>query len=252
MNDYLARVGLTQPVELPELMWAHVQHIPFENLSVLAGQPILLDPDSLWKKLVTERRGGYCFEHNTLFEKLLLNLGYDLVPLQARVRRGVQEIRPQTHKLLRVTYHGQDYLVDVGFGGEGPSQPLLWLEGKEQEFQPGIRHRLIRENDLWVLQCRHDDDPWVDLYATDNQRAYPVDYEMANWFTSTYPDSIFVKSMLVSHHHPGGYTSLFDGLLRQRKDGITSTTRLHQQGEILATLKSQFHLNPPSGMRVPH
>jgi len=252
VNEYLQRVGLTELVELPELMRAHLYHIPFENLSVLAGQPILLDPDSLWKKLVTDRRGGYCFEQNTLFEKLLLKLGYELVTLQARVRRGVQELRPHTHKLLRVTYHGQDYLVDVGFGAEGPSQPLPWFHGSSAEFQPGIRHRLIQENDLSVLQCRHDDDPWLDLYATDNRPAHPVDYEMANWFTSTHPTSLFVNSMLVGLHHDGGYTILFDGLLRQRQDGVTTTTRLNHEQEICRVLEQQFHLNIPPGMRVPH
>ena len=124
MKEYLERLGLTRVPDLPELMQAHLHNIPFENLSVLAGRPIPLDLESLERKLLLEKQGGYCFEHNTLFEHVLRQLGYQVTPLQARVRRGVHEIRPHTHKLLRVVWKGQEHLVDVGFGGEGISQPL--------------------------------------------------------------------------------------------------------------------------------
>lgn len=251
MNDYLERVGLSRLVDLPDLMQAHLTHIPFENLSVLANQPILLDIDALWQKLVLDKRGGYCFEHNTLFEHILKQAGYQVVPLQARVRRGTQEIRPHTHKLLRVAHQGMDYLVDVGFGGHGPLRPLPWYEGSALEFQPGIMHRLITEEGLWVLQSRHDRGEWVDLYATNNEPAQAVDYEMANWFTSTHPGSIFVNSMLVGLHHPTGSSILFDGMLKQRLDGHTETRCLSSDDEVCHLLEHHFHLPIPTGMRVP-
>ncbi len=242
IQEYLERIGQSQTPDLPGLVAAHLSHIPFENLSVLAGQPVLLDDESLAAKLIRQKRGGYCFEQNTLFQRVLEQLGYQLAPLQARVRRGVKEVRPNTHKLLRVHLHDQDYLVDVGFGGEGPSQPLPW--GTTQEFQPGVQHRLIPQGDLWVLQCRHDADEWVDLYATDNRPAEHVDYEMANWFTSTHPQSLFVNHLLVGLHHPGGYTVLFDGLLRRRHQSVTTSEPVVDP---IKVLKEQFHLIPPEG-----
>ena len=239
IEDYLHRIGESRVPELQDLVRAHLKSIPFENLSVLAGQPILLDDQSLWAKLVQQKRGGYCFEQNTLLQRVLEQLGYQLTPLQARVRRGVTEIRPHTHKLLRVRCYDQDYLVDVGFGGEGPSRPLPW--GSTQEFQPGVKHRMILEHDLWVLQNQHDGGEWLDLYATDNRATEHVDYEMANWFTSTHPQSLFVNSMLVGLHHDLGYTILFDGNLKHRDHGITTETRL-EESEIGRTLEEVFHL----------
>ncbi|MBX3171482.1 MAG: arylamine N-acetyltransferase [Candidatus Eremiobacteraeota bacterium] len=249
IEDYLRRIGQTKVPDLSQLVRAHLSHIPFENLSVLAGQPVWLDDDSLLAKLIRQKRGGYCFEQNTLFQRVLEKLGYELTPLQARVRRGVHEVRPNTHKLLRVRYHDQDYLVDVGFGGEGPSRPLPW--GTTQEFQPGVKHRMVQEDGLWVLQNQHDGEDWVDLYATDNRRAEQVDYEMANWFTSTHPGSLFVNSMLVSLHHETGYMMLFDGLLRRRRNGVTHQTRLQEESEIRRILEDEFDLTIPPGMRVP-
>ena len=250
MDDYWKRIGLSGPADLATIQRAHQQHIPFENLSVLAGQSIRLDPESLWSKLVRGRRGGYCFEHNTLLETVLCRLGYIVAPLAARVRRGVTEVSPHTHKLLRVTWQGEEFLVDAGFGGEGPSQPLPWREGA-WESSPGVVHRLVREGELWVLQCQHDGGEWLDLYATDSRARYPADYEMYNHFTSTHPSSIFVNSMLVGLHRPGGYSILLDGLLRQRQAGHTTIQRMDNESEIRAVLENHFGLQPPPGMRCP-
>lgn len=241
IEGYLERVGLTQVPDLGGLVRAHLQHIPFEALSALSGEPILLDDESLFQKLVKNKRGGYCFEHNTLLQRVLEALGYELVQLQARMRRGAKELRPHTHKLLRVRLHDQDYLVDVGVGGEGPSQPIPW--GTIQEFQPGVEHRMIPEDELWVVQTRTDGGEWVDLYATDNRPAQHIDYVMANWFTSTHPTSIFVTHLLTGLHHDGGYKILLDSRLRVRHQGVTTVTEV----EPLVALKEHFGLIPPEG-----
>lgn len=243
IEEYLKRVGLTRVPDLGGLMRAHLRSIPFENLSVLSGQPILLDDQSLFDKLVLQNRGGYCFEMNTLFQNVLQELGYELTALQARMRRSSKELRPHTHKLLRVRQHDQDYLVDVGVGGEGPYQPIPW--GTTQEFQLGVKHRMVQEEDLWVLQIQIDGAEWVDLYATDNRPAYPIDYEMANWFTSTHPTSIFLSHLFLGLHHDGGFKILFDQNLRVRHQGVTTLTEV----EPLVALKEHFHLSPPEGFR---
>ena len=71
----------------------HATHIPFENFDVLLGRPIRLDPEGLQAKLVGAGRGGYCFEHNTLFAAVLERLGYEVTLLAARVRLGATEVR---------------------------------------------------------------------------------------------------------------------------------------------------------------
>lgn len=243
MTEYFQRIGQDGAAPLDVLVNAHVCSIPFENLSVLAGMPVRLDLPSLWDKLVLGGRGGYCFEQNTLIEHVLGQLGYLVEPLAARVRRGASEIRPHTHKLLRVEWQGEAYLVDVGFGGEGPSYPLPWREGA-WELVPGVVHRLAREDDLWVLQCQHDGGEWVDLYATDCRRQYPVDFEMANHFTSTYPSSLFRNSLLVGLHQKGGYKVLFDRKLRLRADGVTVDQELAGEAQVREVLRAIFGLTP--------
>ena len=109
-----------------ELHPLHPQAIPFENLDPLLKRPVKLDLASLQAKMVEAGRGGYCFEHNTLFANVLRELGFKVQEGTARVRWSVpQGVRtPRVHCLLFVEAEGDDYLVDVGFGGNVLTAPL--------------------------------------------------------------------------------------------------------------------------------
>lgn len=238
-NELLARVQR-----------AHLQSIPFENLTVLAGQSPDLTPEALFEKMVRGRRGGYCFEQNSLGAEMLRRLGYSVQTLAARVRRGVSDLRPHTHMLLKVASEGEFWLVDCGFGGEGPAAPLPLREGS-WEHLPGVEHGLRREGDLWVLQCRHDHGSWLDLYAFDERVHHPVDYVMYNHFTATFPQSLFVNSMLVALHRADGYSILFDGCLRRREGRETRLSRLRSRDEVEQTLREQFGLDVPTLLSCP-
>src|SRR5262245_30890771 len=135
LDAYLARIGYTGDLTptlktLRGLHLAHATHIPFENLDILLGRSIELDLASLQSKLVARRRGGYCFEQNTLFAAALETVGFPVTRLGARVLMGTDHIRPRTHMLLGVTADGAEWLADVGFGGEGLIWPIL-LDQKE-------------------------------------------------------------------------------------------------------------------------
>jgi N-hydroxyarylamine O-acetyltransferase len=197
---YLSRIGYEgekeiTPGVLEALHAAHLAAIPFENLDILLGRPILLDTMSLEEKLVRARRGGYCFEQNTLFAAALRALGFHVSTLEARVRPpGVAAILPRTHMVLQVDLGGRALLADVGFGGEGPLYPVpLWGVVSEQ---PGGAYRAVLDERVGVLQLRRRG-AWSDLYAFTLVPAYPVDFEVANHFTSTYPKSPFVKTLTV-------------------------------------------------------
>src|SRR5262245_53404654 len=128
------RIGYTGPLTptretLAGLHLAHATHIPFENLDILLGRPIRLDLEALQAKLVRGRRGGYCFEQNTLFAAALERVGFPVTRLAARVRLGATGVRPRTHMLLKVDLEGASFLADVGFGGEGLLQPLPFVPG---------------------------------------------------------------------------------------------------------------------------
>src|SRR5579863_8510791 len=112
LQAYCARVGFSGALHptaecLRELHLAHATHVPFENIDVLLRRPIRLDRDSLWKKLVKDRRGGYCFEQNALFAAVLEEIGFPVTRLAARVRLGAPGVGARTHMLLAVEADGQ-------------------------------------------------------------------------------------------------------------------------------------------------
>src|SRR5215831_8810932 len=172
--EYLGAFRATLEV-LRELHLAHATHIPFENLDVLLGRPIRLDSDSLWKKLVENRRGGYCFEQNGLFAAVLEAIGFSVSRLAARVRIGATAVRPRTHMLLMVDVEGQRWLTDVGFGGDGLLYPVPFrLDEPVAHF--AWRYRIIAEGPVYVLQSERPQG-WLDLYGFTLDEQYPIDYE---------------------------------------------------------------------------
>jgi N-hydroxyarylamine O-acetyltransferase len=252
LDAYLTRIGGKAPLApgldgLAALHCAHCAAIPFENLDILLGRPIALDLSALEAKLVRARRGGYCFEQNTLFKAVLEALGFRVFALAARVRVGASEVRPRTHMLLRVELPEGAFLADVGFGGDGPVVPLPLAEESET-WLGRIGHRLRREGDLWVLQGNAVGD-WTDLYAFTLEPLYPVDFEMANHFTSTHPRSPFVLNLIVQRSWPERRASLRNRDLVVREDGASTTTTVHDPEHLLEVLASVFGLAFPPGTR---
>jgi N-hydroxyarylamine O-acetyltransferase len=248
LSAYLARVGLsTAPAPdragLFALHRAHATHVPFENLDIQMGLPIRLDLESLQDKLVRRRRGGYCFEHNSLFLAVLREIGFDVEPWEARVRLGATEVRPRTHMLLRVRVENCDWLADVGFGGQGPLAPVA-LDGAVSE-QESERYRVIHEGAVHVLQWR-EGDAWLDLYAFEPGLRYPVDYEMASHFTSTHPRSHFVQTLTAQRRLPGE-RHVLRGLAYQIWRGAELEERTLRPDEVLALLRDVFGLVVPDG-----
>ncbi len=143
LDAYLGRTGARAPLApsaeaLADLQQAHVGAVPFENLDILLGRPIALDLESLQAKLVTARRGGYCFEQNTLFQAALETMGFEVTALAARVRVGATGIRARTHMLLRVDLPEGPFVADVGFGADGPVRSLP-LRGRTESTGSGPR-----------------------------------------------------------------------------------------------------------------
>jgi len=207
LEGYLRRIGFAaEPrpdlASLEALHVAHMSAIPFENVDVRLGRPIRLDLDSLQDKLVARRRGGYCFEQNTLFAAVLRQIGFEVHTLEARVRpRGATSTLPRTHMTLRVDIDGRAYVADVGFGGDGPIQPVP-LDGEVSEQWDG-RYVVRREDGVHVLK-RELGDAWYDMYAFTLVPALPVDFEVASHFTSTFPSSPFVNTLTVQRSEPTG------------------------------------------------
>ena len=142
LDAYLERIGLRGRPGIAEIHRAHVSSIPFENLDPFRGLAVSLDLGDLERKLIAERRGGYCFEHNLLFKAALEALGAEVEPILARVGdRGTE--RSRTHLLLRVDLDGEVWHADVGFGRGTLLEPIPFGPGEEhvQEGWRLSRHR---------------------------------------------------------------------------------------------------------------
>jgi N-hydroxyarylamine O-acetyltransferase len=207
---YLERVGLSasERPTLQALHRAHATSIPFENLDPHRGIPVSLAQEDLERKLVHERRGGYCFEHNLLLASALEHLGLTVEPMLARLRRGAPPgtVRPRSHLVLQVTDDDDRvWHADVGLGLGTLLDPIPFgpdgaADGHEQS---GWSFRVIEEGPELVLQTLADG-TWADVYAFSPQPVPRIDIETSNWWTSTNPQSPFVFGLIAAVHHPDG------------------------------------------------
>jgi N-hydroxyarylamine O-acetyltransferase len=251
---YLARIGYAGSREvtletLRALHLAHVTSIPFENLDIQLGRPILLDIESIQRKLVRDRRGGYCFEQNHLFLYALRGLAFDVTPLAARVRMGVAEPTPRTHMLLLVNLADERWIADVGFGGDGLIGPIPLVADRPVEVF-GWTYRLVTPAErTWLLQLERPEG-WFDLYLFTEEPTPFVDYVLGNHFTSTHPESGFVRTVTAQSATPEVRLALRNRTLFEQRPGQETTVReLADDEEVLRVLDERFGLHFPPGTR---
>ena len=250
LAGYLRRIGheAAGPATFETLRALHLAHvlaIPFENLDVQMGLPIRLDIGSLQAKLVDRRRGGYCFEQNTLFLHVLRALGFEAMPCEARVRTGATSLLARTHMLLVVRADGRDWLCDVGFG-TGLFEPAP-MDG-ELVSQFAWSFRVAREGPLCVLQALRNG-TYDDLYAFEPAERHPVDFEVANWYTSTWPDSRFILTLTAQRSAPDVRRVLRNFTCVEDRGGSDITTRTITRDELTPMLRDTFGLDVPEDAR---
>jgi N-hydroxyarylamine O-acetyltransferase len=246
---YFRRIGFESAAKadlasLRVLHFAHATAIPFENLAIQMGEGVSLDLDAIQDKLVRHGRGGYCFEQNSLFLAVLREIGFEADPFEARVRGG-EQVRPRTHMLLRVRLPEGDHLADVGFGGEGLLHPLP-MDG-EAHPQFGRAYRVVEQDGLRALQSKQLV-AWADLYAFEPVPRLPVDFEMGNWYTSTHPDSVFMKTLTAQRVTPEGRLVLRNLSFTSVK-GDEAEERILDPAEVPKVLRESFGLDIPDGTR---
>ena len=230
---YLQRIALpARPTRdrygLQALVRAHRLAIPFENLDIPLGRGIRIDSASVFAKLVTGKRGGYCFEQNRLLRDALVELGFAVRPLLGRVwllHEG-DEAPPLTHTLNLVTIDGEEWIADAGFGGSY-APPLRLADGAEDIAPDGARHRLVRHVDHgWMLQ-RHaggEGDDWQDQYSFTDAHIEEGDLDRANHWTSTTPGTRFTTLTVARIVLPTGYASLTNREYTRRNGTDASET----------------------------
>ena len=249
LDRYLQRLAYVGPLvpsyaTLEALHLAHATHIPFENLDVLLGRPIDLSLEALERKLVDSARGGYCFEQNLLFQAVLEDLGFAVTPLAARVRLNTTTVPPRTHMALLVEADDATWLADVGFGSEGLLHPVPFVLGTPSP-QFLWSYRIVEEGHRFVLQSRRGGE-WRDMYVFTLDPQERADYELANYWISTHPESRFVQTLTVQMPTPEGRFLLRNRELTIDRGGEPEVRQVADE-ELLDVLASQFGLRFPPG-----
>lgn len=204
VDRYFARIGYAGPrspdlATLGRIVARHAASIPFEAIDVLLGRPIELSPAAIDTKLIDRRRGGYCFEQNSLLQRVLSTLGYRVEPLMARVLWMREPDGPPpawSHMALRVFVGGVGYLADVGFGSCVPTGPLRFDRTTPQPT-PHEPFRVNRTLEGFLLDAQLGRD-WVPVYEVSPAVCGEEAFRVANIATSTHPQSLFRQNLLVA------------------------------------------------------
>jgi N-hydroxyarylamine O-acetyltransferase len=240
LDAYLARIGAARPTRadaaaLRELQLRHLLAVPFENLSIHLGEPIVLEPAALLDKLVRRRRGGFCYELNGAFADLLSTLGFGVTLLAARVFGEDGPGPPFDHLALRVDVGGDGpWLADVGFGRHS-SYPLR-LGSRDEQADPGGTFRIAEttDGDLDVIR---DGQP---QYRLEPRPRSLADFEPTCWWQQTSPRSHFTRSLVCSLLTGDGRVTLSDRTLIRSAGDQREERTLRGDAEVLDAYRTWF------------
>jgi N-hydroxyarylamine O-acetyltransferase len=237
---------------LAGLLQAHMAAIPFENLDVLLGRGIRIDLEGLQAKLVAARRGGYCFEHASLFAAVLDALGFAPLRHSARVVLVVpRDVASRGHMCLSVELPEGRFVLDPGFGGHAPGVPVPLVDNARVTCGNDA-FWMARDGNAWMLHTESAGktlDCWISTFEPDN----PIDFEMANYWTSTHPASGFLKLMMLRALTPTGCVGVMNRDVTTRSGAESNVTQLADRAALRALLANHFGFDLPEAetLRVP-
>ena len=249
IDRYLERLHYLKPLKpdaqtLQELQVAHMLHVPFENLDIGLKRPIQLSEEALWNKIVVHKRGGFCYELNGLFARLLTEIGFDVTYLNGRVFNQEGNLGIDfDHLALLVQAPDQPtrWLADVGFG-DSFNRPLNF-EVRSEQVQGLRSYHLEQTSEGCITWQKNYDGAWERQYFFDLQpHNFPADYEAGCLYHQTSPTSSFTRGSIISRATLDGRISLEDGRLILTRNGQRSEHRLENKDEYQRLLKEHFEV----------
>ena len=248
VKKYLARIGAEHSSEataeyLATLQYAHLLTVPYENLDILRKVRIDLNLDAIYKKVVEDHRGGYCFELNKLFGSLLSELGFVVTNYVARYLRGETGIPHRRHQVLRVACKdGSEFLCDVGVGAVIPLLPVPYAFGKESVQENGT-YSLRADSTFGVVLTELHEGAWRDVYGFTEEPQLAPDYDYASFWCEFAENSPFNRQEMVSIRKEGNIRCTLDGNIFRvfAPEGVTEKTLTDE--EKTETLVSVFGIS---------
>ena len=206
---------------LDKLVYAFQTHIPFEDInSAYLKVPVSLGIDDLYNKIVTQKRGGYCFELNCFFYTMLCELGFKAFPCQCRVVRGADLSSahiPLLHRGTLVELDDKLLYVDVGFGGPSPSGWIEVLDGSIREIR-GETFLIEKNGKWWTLFYLSSSGEFEHIIQLLTNPCENVDFLPGNEFCSKNERAIFANTLVVNLRTENGSISLTDRTLTIRQN----------------------------------
>ena len=224
LHHYFERIGYRGDPRpdlntLRTLMRSQLHSVPFENSVVQAGEIPSLVPEDIYRKIVTDGRGGYCYEVNALFSMALEAIGFSWYFVGARPMFYPQR-RPKTHMVVAVVLEDATYLCDTGFGGYGLRAPLPIADGSEAS-EDGEAFRLRLQKGEYVLESLVNGS-WCPQYGFALCEQEWIEFTLANHFNATHPETIFTQKKLAVIQTPTGRKILMDDRLKTIENGVVN------------------------------
>ncbi|MFD8812049.1 SDR family NAD(P)-dependent oxidoreductase [Streptomyces sp. NPDC059627] len=245
LDGYLRRIGVDRqglgptPATLRTLQARQMAAIGFHNIDVLLSRPISLELVDVQRKLLAPNSGGTCAEHNMMLAAALELLGFTVRRISGRIRNGTDTVRPLTHMALLVEIDGLPWLVDVGLGGEGPTEPVPMHGGDIVGTRPWRWRALPLPDGDSLLQVEHGDG-WFDLYSFNDQPQHYVDYLVAHYYSVTYPGIPFANILVAHKIGPAERHVLFDDRYTRSTAAGDVVSRQLDPEELPALLRDVF------------
>lgn len=243
IDSYLKRInyhGSREPTAetLRELQVAHLYSVPFENLSIHAKEPIVLNNDALFDKIVNRRRGGFCYELNGLFAALLRSLGFQVEMLAAEVAGPDGVFGPKFDHMALMVKLSEPWLADVGFG-DSFLEPVLLNEATTHE--EGERaYRITRDDLSYTLEQRDKQGEWKPQYRFELDSYEFPDFEEMCVYNQTSPESHFTQKRICSRATPDGRISLSGLRMITTRHGAREERTLSGPDEYAKVLQDSF------------
>jgi len=245
-QNYLADLNITNDTLdisfLNELQSKHIAQYSFNSLSVVLGQELPLDVESLFSKIVQRRRGGYCFEHNKLVFNVLASLNFEVRLLLAKVIYNKEVEVARTHRITLLSFAGDDYIVDAGFGHLGARFPVKIELGLVQ-YQGDDQWRIIKNSkDEYCYQVFKDGD-FFTLYTFDLHNYTESDCLLSHYYSHKHPNAAFVNNLVVCRKFSNEIKSLRNGEYHHIKGDITNTTQVTSIEQLHLLLTDVYQLD---------
>ncbi len=244
VKAYLERIGYRGETRvardtLSELIRSHLTGVPFENLEVFEEKRVpSLETEDIYKKVVENRRGGYCFELNKLFYELLTALGFSVYPVGVRIVWMKETFPPMLHRGTIAVLDGEKYFCDIGYGGPGPKGLVELIPG--EYIICGDSFRVEGEDGGFFRINRMHDGEYRPMLVFRDQKMEEADFLPMNFYCAKSENVIFSQKRILNLCLPNGSVALTDDTLTIREDGGVTVIQCRDEAERRKYIKEKF------------